>query len=241
MKVSVLISTHRRADLLRKSLDSIMAQSRLPDEIVVVDDGDPTDSVAEVCKDFSLVRRIRRNNRQVIKGYSNPAVAFNMGLLAASGDIIVMQGADILWTRRTDLAFLVGPHDCVDNPKLVTLATCEKLDEPDGVHYPVHALENRSLLFNFGCAFRRQFALDLGGFHEGYEGWGYEDEDLASLMRRNGVSVQWFAPDTVLTHHQYHPWVPSSQMNTKRDRELFEKRQRTGQLSNADTSWGVDR
>lgn len=45
MRLAVVIPTYNRPDDLRKCLESVFGQSRLPDEVLVVDDG-------EICRDF---------------------------------------------------------------------------------------------------------------------------------------------------------------------------------------------
>lgn len=245
MNVTILIVTHGRAELLRKSLHSIVVQEFTGQfEVLVVDDGDESGEVAAVCEEFDFVRRIYRRNRNAVDGYCNPAIPFNMGLKEADGEVIVMQGGEILYTRPTDLARLVSLHETMGNPKLITLASCEKIGEEDGSHFPVHGRENQSLLFNFGCAFRKEFVLSVGGFEESYEGWGYEDEDLARTMCAHGAHPIWFYPEEVLTHHQYHPWVANSRMNTQKDRARFAERLleiSKGHIANEGRVWGTDK
>jgi len=43
LKVSVILIVYNRADLLRKSLLSLNAQSYLPEEVIVTDDGSDED------------------------------------------------------------------------------------------------------------------------------------------------------------------------------------------------------
>lgn len=87
LTISVLISTYNRADLLPEALDSLLAQTRVPDEIVVVDDGS-TDNTLDVLKRYGApVRVISQKNRGL------PA-ARNVGLQAATGDLIAFLDSD---------------------------------------------------------------------------------------------------------------------------------------------------
>jgi len=85
--VSVLIATYNRADLLPQALESLFNQTRVPDEIVVVDDGS-TDNTPELLKSYgSQLKVIRQENRGL------PA-ARNVGLRAATGDLIAFLDSD---------------------------------------------------------------------------------------------------------------------------------------------------
>ena len=66
MKVAVVIPAYNRADLIGDTLQSVMAQTRLPDAVIVVDDGS-TDNTGEVVRDWTkktsgLVRYVFRPN-----------------------------------------------------------------------------------------------------------------------------------------------------------------------------------
>lgn len=247
MKVSVVVVTTARPLLLRNTLRSIMEQTLTEDflhtEVLVVDDGDESGSVKEVCEEFTQVNRIYRCNRRPVLGWSNAAVPLNMGIKAAQGDVVVLHSGDVMYTQPTDLQRLLQPH-LSRNKKVISLATCEKIGEADGVHYTVHGHNQRELLFTFGCAFNKEFIAGLGGFEEGYEAWGHDEEDLARLAKHHGAQVHWLGPEEVLTHHQYHEWVPASRMNTARDVAYFQKRCadiEAGHLANEGREWGIDR
>ena len=39
MKISVIVTTYNRPDALKRVLDGLLCQTRLPDEIIIADDG----------------------------------------------------------------------------------------------------------------------------------------------------------------------------------------------------------
>jgi glycosyltransferase involved in cell wall biosynthesis len=91
--VSVVIPAYNAEAYLREALDSVFAQTRPPDEVVVVDDGS-TDRTSEVAASYGdRVRLLRQPNR-------GEAAARNAGVLAARGALIAFLDADDTWLPR---------------------------------------------------------------------------------------------------------------------------------------------
>ncbi|HEY8105065.1 MAG TPA: glycosyltransferase [Gemmatimonadales bacterium] len=88
--VSVVVPTYNRADRLKDTIASILAQTVQPLEVLIVDDGS-TDDTARVCREFpSPVRYIHREN-------GGSAAARNTGMRAAKGEYIAFLDADDVW------------------------------------------------------------------------------------------------------------------------------------------------
>ena len=85
--ISVVIPSFNAGRWIAASLDSVLAQTRPPDEVIVVDDGS-TDDTADV-----LVRYGERV-RVVRASHGGLAAARNLGLAMAGGDWIAFQDAD---------------------------------------------------------------------------------------------------------------------------------------------------
>jgi glycosyltransferase involved in cell wall biosynthesis len=90
LTVTALIPTYNMAHFVRQAVDSVLAQSRPVDEVIVVDDGS-TDNTAEVLAPYE--GRLRR----VLKKNGGLASARNAGLREAKGDFIALLDADDLW------------------------------------------------------------------------------------------------------------------------------------------------
>jgi glycosyltransferase involved in cell wall biosynthesis len=85
--ISVVIPTYNAGRWLAESLDSILAQSVPPGEVVVVDDGS-TDDSRDVLAAY-------RDRVEVVSGeHGGLAAARNLGLSVARGDWIAFQDAD---------------------------------------------------------------------------------------------------------------------------------------------------
>ena len=89
MRVSVVIPVFNRANLIGETLSSIAGQTRVPDEIIVVDDGSSDDILAALAPFGNTVRYTRQENK-------GPAAARNLGLRIASGDAIQFFDSDDL-------------------------------------------------------------------------------------------------------------------------------------------------
>ncbi len=91
--ISVVIPAYNIADYIRGAIESALAQTYKPLEIIVVDDGS-TDSTADVVKRYSCdnpqVKYIRQSNTGV-------SAACNTGIKAARGNWIAFLDGDDIW------------------------------------------------------------------------------------------------------------------------------------------------
>ncbi len=89
-RVSVIIPAYQAAGTVRRAVDSVLAQTIQPYEIIVVDDGSP-DQLASIVEQYpSPVKLIRIAN-------SKTAAARNVGIDAATGEFIAFLDADDYW------------------------------------------------------------------------------------------------------------------------------------------------
>jgi glycosyltransferase involved in cell wall biosynthesis len=89
--VSAVVPARNAALYLSEALESIWAQTRAPDQVIVVDDGS-TDETAEIAEaQAGPVTLIKRSHGGV-------GAAVNSGLAAADGELISFLDADDLWT-----------------------------------------------------------------------------------------------------------------------------------------------
>ncbi|MBN1866159.1 glycosyltransferase [Candidatus Sumerlaeota bacterium] len=95
--ISVVILTQNRAALLRDCLEALQAQSRPPDEVVIVDNGS-TDSTPEVLAPYASGERGRSApfSLKVVQGTTEKglATARNLGAREASGDWVAFTDDD---------------------------------------------------------------------------------------------------------------------------------------------------
>lgn len=85
--VSVVINNYNYARFLGDAIDSSLAQTYKPLEIIVVDDGSTDDSRRVIASYGNLIRPVFKEN-------GGQASAFNAGFLAAGGEIVIFLDSD---------------------------------------------------------------------------------------------------------------------------------------------------
>lgn len=95
MKISIAMATYNGAKYLQEQLDSFVAQTRQPDELVVCDDVS-TDTTVDILESFRqqapFTVRIYRNEKNL--GYIKN---FEKALSLCTGDIIFLSDQDDVW------------------------------------------------------------------------------------------------------------------------------------------------
>jgi len=116
LRVSAIITTYNAAHFVGEAIESVLAQTRLPDEIVVIDDGS-TDDTARV-----VARYASHGVRYVYKRNGGPGSARNRGIRETSGDLVAFLDADDLWLppkTELQLAYVAAHPD-------VALVSCDR-------------------------------------------------------------------------------------------------------------------
>lgn len=88
--VSVIIPSYNRCQSLPRALDSVLAQTRPAEEIIVVDDGSDDGTAAMLARDYPELTCLVQDNRGV-------SAARNTGIRAARGDWIALLDSDDEW------------------------------------------------------------------------------------------------------------------------------------------------
>lgn len=92
--LSVIIPVYNRESKLPKTLDSILSQTRMPDELILVDNNS-SDNSKSVCKSY-IEKFLSKNTSVTILSEKKPgaAAARNKGLKEASGEWIMFFDSD---------------------------------------------------------------------------------------------------------------------------------------------------
>jgi glycosyltransferase involved in cell wall biosynthesis len=198
--ISVIVPCYNGARYLGEAIESVLAQTHPPLEIIVVDDGS-SDGSPEVAKSYP-VRLI------ALEKNAGAANARNIGIRAATGDLIATLDSDDVWL----------PHHCetvaallIDHPSAAVGCSGVELfgnsagqlipGFPPGAALPVlRALLGKCPIPHSTTMFRRERLLEMGG---------YATPDRAL---RVGFSEDY---DLFLRLAQNHPFVCSHDVTVK--------------------------
>ena len=127
--VSIVIPAYNAAPFIAETLESVLAQTHVHREIIVVDDGSTDGTETRVAPYLGRIRYTRQAN-------AGAAAARNAGLRMASGDYIAFLDADDLWVaEKLEVQLRVAachPESC--------MIVC------DGVDFGEHLVTSERLL-----------------------------------------------------------------------------------------------
>ena len=123
-KVSVVLPTYNRAELLPRALDSVMAQTYRNFELIVVDDHS-SDSTQRVIARYAGDARVRALKHEHNRGQS---CALNTGIDAARGEYVAFLDDDDEWLPNK-LALQVGVMDAAPSKVALVYGWRQDIDE----------------------------------------------------------------------------------------------------------------
>jgi glycosyltransferase involved in cell wall biosynthesis len=199
-RVSVVIPTRGRPDLLERCLAAVAGQALSSGgfEIIVVNDTVPpdpqTDGRCANVPGVDLHGAVPVHS--LYSGGRGPAAARNLGWQAAQGDIIAFTDDDCIpcpgWLEA-GLAVLGDDVAGVSGRVLVPRG-----DPPTDYERNVARLEHAEFI-TANCFYRRDVLADVGGFDERFSLPWREDTDLFFTLLEHGACLRW-APNSVVVH-----------------------------------------
>jgi glycosyltransferase involved in cell wall biosynthesis len=187
--VSVVIPAYNGQEYIREAIESVLAQTYRPIEVLVVDDGSPI-SMEEAVSGFGPeVRYLRQKN-------GGTASARNLGLRSSNGEFIALLDQDDLWLPRK-LERQVPRF--AEDPRIgLVTAWMEVFDsatgETKGTFYPaaemtVHDILGHELPPVQTMIFRRSALEKIGGFDASLRGTDDWDVNIRIAAEYRVVTV----------------------------------------------------
>lgn len=194
--ISCIVPVYNGARFLAEALDSILAQSLPPAEIIVVDDGS-TDATAAVVDAYAAkVRYVHQQN-------AGPASARNHGIRLAKGEFLSFLDADDLWQpdklarQRSALMSSAQAGICISHVQnfwVAELAHERERLRDDAFAKPMPGYVCQCLLA------RRRVFETVGNFDESKR----VGEDVDWFMRAERAGIQRLILDESLVYRRIH-------------------------------------
>jgi glycosyltransferase involved in cell wall biosynthesis len=172
-RLSVIIPTHNRADLIAEAVESVLGQTVPPRELVVVDDSS-SDRTPEVLQGFGDSIRVLRTETNVERGHAR-----NLGATEADGELLAFLDSDDAWEPDKLLTQLSGGEP--DAPSVTGLRFVNGNGTEEGVYLPPPNSDQRLTIDNYCLGAPSSLILpraayeEVGGFPEALEVQGSED------------------------------------------------------------------
>ncbi len=224
MKLSVIIPTHNRANILEICLNKITRQQGVDFEVIVVDD-DSKDHTAKVAASFKDVIYIKQKKSQ-------QGAARNKGAKKASGDILLFIGDDIFaepgFLMQHMNAHIKNPDENVVvlgyttwDPFLDITSYMEFL-ESSGWQFAYHLLtpgfsnhpEPYKFFYTSNISLKKSL-FDQEQFNTKFTEYGWEDIELGYRLWSRHEMRLFYEPDAIAYHHhQIHETSLEARMQT---------------------------
>ncbi len=230
MNVSVIVTTYNRPDSLKRVLDGLLNQTRLPNEIIVADDGSTVET-AELVNLFSAstsscnIVHVRHEDQ----GFRAAEIR-NRAILRTSGDYIISLDGDCVPGKHfiqdhVRLArqgfFFQGKRALVERELAdsFTFNLCQRKirlvvetlrGRISNAHhllripcFPTLTTTRMSGIRSCNMGFFREDLFAVNGFNQDFQGWGREDSELAVRLYNHGLKRREH-PFMAICFHLWH-------------------------------------
>lgn len=207
MKISVVITVLNEEKTVGKLLEALLAQSKKPDEIVIVDAGS-TD------KTVPIIRHIQKKDKRIrlLVEKCNRARGRNLGVESSRGEIIAMTDAGCV-PRKDWLATIIKPFNVPEvdvTAGFYKMIVRNSLQKAMTVFLGVHPADFN---INFmpstrSVAFKKKAWQEVGGFNDRLD--TAEDTEFNYKLTKNGYKfsrvkdaiVEWGMPESIFPAEQ---------------------------------------
>ena len=245
--LSLVITTYRSADKLRRVLDSVNWQSVTPAQVIVADDGSDSNTGALLSEYSDCLVCPVIHSWQPDSGF-RLARSRNLAGLRVTGSWIVFLDGDCVMPPD----FIKTQAELAEN-RCVVFGSRKLLSERETKQLLAQAVSDSGLstffsgrkfwklklgilrtfprrswkqLRGFHIGISRECFTKLGGFDETFESWGLEDSEFAVRAQRSGRQLK----DGRYATSVLHLWHPESSIRQSSNREAFDELLTSGRI-----------
>jgi len=207
MKLSVIIPTYNRCDMLERVLLSYKKQNFKDFEVIVVDDGSSDNTrkmVENLLVDYSLAYFFQTNR--------GPAAARNLGIKKSSGEILLFTGDDIL-PEKEDF-FEKHLNAQAKNIAVLGYTSWHKeikktpfINFLSGYHFCYQQIKDKQQV-DYGCFYTSNISVskeileEVGFFDEDFCYAAYEDTELSYRLHQAGMRIIYESGASAFHNHK---------------------------------------
>ncbi|MDI3501475.1 MAG: hypothetical protein PWP22_1246 [Thermoanaerobacter sp.] len=203
MKISLITTVKNEGNSIKAFLESILWQTRLPNEFIIVDGGSTDETVTILYEYSPLFEQRNIVYKIIVKNNANIAEGRNIAISNSSGDIIACTDAGCVLSENW-LEEIIKPFDQDPTTDVVSgwyepLATSKFEEIVAEITYPklekVLHNPNKFLPSSRSVAFKKKCWEQVGGYPE----WLHTAEDTLYDLRLKKVGCKFvFTPDAVV-------------------------------------------
>lgn len=229
--VSLIITTYNWKEALTVVLKSVNRQTRMPNEVIVADDGSRDDTRERIealrdTLDFNLVHIHQPDDGFQVSKIRNRGIAAAKSeyIISIDGDMMLhprfvadhlkvaksntfVQGGRVIMSEPLTKSILQNPDIAV----IPNFSSKEVRNSKNALWLPALThlaaqITTNNLKRIRGCnqAFWRKDLINVNGFNEAFQGWGREDTDICLRLNNNGVN-RINLKFAGIAYHLYHP------------------------------------
>ncbi|MDA3788222.1 MAG: glycosyltransferase family 2 protein [Desulfobacula sp.] len=213
MKISVIITTYNRPDALKRVLDGLLSQTRVPEEIIVADDGSdtPTKTMLQPYLNQNQIKILHVWQKDL--GFRAARIR-NIAIAESNGDYLILLDGDCIPEKHfiqdhLDLAqkgcFFQGKRvivsqsvergfnnkTCNSKTRLMIHAFKKEISNCHHIFripfFPSYTTSKLSGVRSCNMGLFRDDIWAVNGFNHDFEGWGREDSELVVRLFKYGL------------------------------------------------------
>jgi glycosyltransferase involved in cell wall biosynthesis len=250
MKISLIISTYNSPKYLALALNSVLMQTRMPDEVIVADDGSGEETRMLIAKFQKQFKVPLIHVWQPDEGFRVCRIR-NKAINTAAGDYIIQIDGDIIMhphfiedheKNAKPGYFAAGCRTFLSEEYSKVILESGEIDIPMILHncmdtsnarripiltpfFKYRRLHNKTTIRGCNMAYWKKDALSVNGYNEDFEGWGSEDCDFSIRLSNSGLKKLWLK-FTAIAIHIYH--TENSRDNEISNRKLMNETMEKG-------------